>query len=254
MPNPAQTGAPGLIARLTAGDPRAIARAISAVENGVSGAEEWLNEVRRDSRRARVIGFTGAPGVGKSTLINACITNLRESGRRVAVVSIDPSSPLSGGAILGDRVRMSRHIDDAGVFIRSGAARGHLGGLSRNIRDIVDVIDAAGWEVVILETVGTGQSEVEIADIADVCVVVSCPGLGDEIQAMKAGVLDIADVLVVNKADLEGAAHTAGALRSMLKLRDTHRQSVPVVETVATDGRGIDKLLDAAESRAGKVA
>lgn len=234
-----------LVERLRAGEVAALARAITLIENMQPGSAELLDVVDSQERNALVVGFTGAPGVGKSTLISACIAELRSSGRRVAVVSIDPSSPLSGGAILGDRLRMERHITDPGVFIRSGAARGHLGGLSLNIRDIVRVIDAAGWDVIILETVGTGQSEIEVADVADVCVVVTCPGLGDEIQAMKSGVLDIADILVVNKADMPDASQTTRALRSMLKLRSVERQSVPVLELTATQSVGVSELVAA---------
>lgn len=160
----------------------------------------------------------------------------------MAVVSVDPSSPLNGGAILGDRLRMNRHVADPDVYIRSVAARGHLGGLSRNIDAIVGVIRAAGWDYILLETVGTGQSEVEVTDIADVCVVVSCPGMGDEIQAMKAGILDVADILVVNKSDLPDAARTTRSLRGMLKLRVQDRQSVPVIELSATREQGISEL------------
>lgn len=241
--------ATGLAQRLLGGDAWALARALSLVENDHPHAARLLDQLPGSGNDAPVIGITGAPGVGKSTLISAYIAYLRENGQRVAVVSIDPSSPLSGGAILGDRLRMDRHINDPGVFIRSGAARGHLGGLSQNITAMVRLIDAAGWDVVILETVGTGQSEVEVAEVADVCVVVTCPGMGDEIQAMKSGVLDIADVLVVNKADLPDANRAARELRSMLKLREESRQKVPVIELIATEGRGIDKLAEAVSAR-----
>jgi LAO/AO transport system kinase len=237
-----------LVDRLRAGEVAALARAITLIENMQPGSAELLEVVDSQERNALVVGFTGAPGVGKSTLISACIAELRSTGRRVAVVSIDPSSPLSGGAILGDRLRMERHITDPGVFIRSGAARGHLGGLSQNIRGIVRVIDAACWDVIILETVGTGQSEIEVAEVADVCVVVTCPGLGDEIQAMKSGVLDIADILVVNKADLPDASQTTRALRAMLRLRAAERQSVPVLELTATQGVGVTELVGAIDA------
>ena len=239
----------GLATRLLSGDPRALARAITLVENERSGAAELLERLRGERKGALVIGFTGAPGVGKSTLISAYIGHLRDLGQRVAVLSIDPSSPLTGGAILGDRLRMGKHVSDPGVFIRSAAARGHLGGLSRNSAAIVRLLDAAGWDVVILETVGTGQSEVEVAEIADVCVVVTCPGMGDEIQAMKSGVLDIADILVVNKADLPDASRSTRALRGMLKLREASRQAVPVIELIATEGKGITELADAVAAR-----
>ena len=193
-----------------------------------------------------MIGFTGAPGAGKSTLIDALIAGLRAQCRTVAVAAVDPSSPIFGGAILGDRVRMRRHAEDPSVFIRSVASRGHLGGLSESIHRIVDVMDAAGRDVVILETVGTGQSEVEVAEIADVCIVVNAPNMGDDVQAMKAGVLEIADVLVVNKADLPLAQRTTDQLRDMLKLRHDKRD-VPIVETVAIKDTGVETLLAAIE-------
>lgn len=235
----------GLSQRLLAGELRALSRAITLVENDGPGAADLLASLPAGRAKGVVIGITGAPGVGKSTLISAYITHLRESGNRVAVVSVDPSSPLSGGAILGDRLRMGRHITDPDVFIRSAATRGHLGGLNRNIAAIVRVLREAAWDHVILETVGAGQSEVEVAQVADVCVVVTCPGLGDEIQAMKSGILDIADVLVVNKSDLPDASRTTRALRGMLKLREESRQAVPVIDLVATEARGIGDLADA---------
>lgn len=244
----------GLAERLLAGDLPALSRAVTMVENDRPGSAQLLAGIRDHGGGAAVIGFTGAPGVGKSTLISAYITHLRNEGRRVAVVSVDPSSPLSGGAILGDRLRMGKHATDPGVFIRSTAARGHLGGLSRNIRKIVAVIDASGWDVIILETVGTGQSEIEVAGIADVCMVVVSPGMGDEVQAMKSGVLDIADLLVVNKADLPESSRTARELRSMLKLREESRQSIPVIEIVATEGRGVAEMAEAIEDRRGAKA
>lgn len=243
-----------LVERLLAGELRALSRAITLVENDHPDSAGLLSALDGREPRALVVGITGPPGVGKSTLISAYVAHLREDGQRVAVVSIDPSSPLSGGAILGDRTRMGRHITDPGVFIRSGASRGHLGGLNRNISNIVRVIDAAGWDVVILETVGTGQSEVEVSAIADVCVVVTSPGMGDDVQAMKSGVFEIADVLVVNKADLPDAERTARQLRNMLKLRAADRQDVPVVETVATAGRGIADLAGAVTRRRSRAA
>ena len=191
-----------------------------------------------------MVGFTGATGVGKSTLISAYISHLRVQGRRVAVVSVDPSSPFSGGAILGDRLRMDRHVLDPDVYIRSASSRGHLGGLCSSIKQIVKVIDASGWDVIVLETVGTGQSEIEIAEIADVNVVVNSPGMGDDIQAMKSGILEIADILVVNKADMPNASRTTRQLRSMLKLREASRQSVPIFEVIATTGTGVAQMAE----------
>jgi LAO/AO transport system kinase len=236
--NPARTD---IVERLASGDPAALARCISLMETGGAAADRIYLRIVAKTGRAAVIGFTGAPGAGKSTLIDAMIAALRAQNRTIAVAAVDPSSPIFGGAILGDRVRMRRHAEDPGVFIRSVASRGHLGGLSESIHRIVDVMDAAGREVVMLETVGTGQSEVEVAEIADVCVVVNAPNMGDDVQAMKAGVLEIADVLVVNKADLPLAQRTTDQLRDMLKLRHDKRD-VPIVETVAIGDIGVETL------------
>ena len=231
--------------RLLDGEISALARAITMIGNDQPGSAALLDTMPDKPHTAPVIGFTGAPGAGKSTLINAYVSLSRKRNLRVAVVSIDPSSPVSGGAILGDRLRMSEHACDDGVFIRSIAARGHLGGLCRGIDNVVRLIDAAGWDRIVLETVGTGQSEVEISSIADVKVVVNTPGMGDAIQAMKAGVLEIADILVVNKADLAGASNTTRELRAMLQLRSGSAANVEVIETIATTHAGIDKLSEA---------
>ena len=230
-----------LVDRLCAGEPAALARCISLMESGSTAADRIHRRIATKVGRAAVIGFTGAPGAGKSTLIDAYIAALRARGATVAVAAVDPSSPIFGGAILGDRVRMRRHAEDEGVFIRSVASRGHLGGLSESIHRIVDVMDAAGRDVVIVETVGTGQSEVEVAEIADLCIVVNAPNMGDDVQAMKAGVLEIADVLVVNKADLPLARRTTDQLANMLKLRQDKRD-VPIVETVAIKDAGVETL------------
>ena len=195
-----------------------------------------------------MVGITGAPGAGKSTLISALLRELRARARRVAVLAVDPSSPISGGALLGDRVRMSEAGADEDVFIRSVSSRGHLGGLSRTAGRIIDVFDAAGFNVVIVETVGTGQSEVEISRFADTNVVVCPPGLGDEVQAIKAGILEIADVLVVNKADLPSAARTVRDLKIAPGLRHHVGWKVPVLSTVATEGEGIAALVDALDA------
>jgi LAO/AO transport system kinase len=240
-PSPASAGLDRLIERLVAGDAAALARCITLAEHGPHAAP-LRRRIRALAGRAAIIGFTGPPGVGKSTLVDAYIAELCRCGHTVGVAAVDPSSPLSGGAILGDRIRMHRHTADPRVFIRSIAARGHLGGLSENIHWTIDVMDAAGRDTIIVETVGAGQSEVEIAEIADVCIVVNAPGLGDDVQAIKAGLLEIADVLVVNKADLPLAERTARQLRAMLALREESRRDVPVVLTVATDGRGIADL------------
>jgi LAO/AO transport system kinase len=243
-----ETAAPArpgdLLDRLGHGDAAALARCISLIEGGGATADRIHRRACAKVGRAAVIGFTGAPGAGKSTLIDALIAALRQRGQSVAVAAVDPSSPIYGGAILGDRIRMRRHAEDPGVFIRSVASRGHLGGLSESIHRIVDVMDAAGRDVVIVETVGTGQSEVEVAEIADLCVVVNAPNMGDDIQAMKAGVLEIADVLVVNKADLPQARRTTDQLKNMLMLRHEKRE-VPIIETVAIKDDGIEPLLAA---------
>ncbi len=230
-----------ILDRLAAGDPATLAKCISLMETGGAAADLVHRRVCARSRHAAVIGFTGAPGAGKSTLIDAYIAVLRAAGRKVAIAAVDPSSPIFGGAILGDRVRMRRHAEDEGVFIRSVASRGHLGGLSESIHRVVDVMDAAGRDVIIVETVGTGQSEVEVAEIADICVVVNTPNMGDDVQAMKAGVLEIADVLVVNKADLPLAQRTTKQLQDMLKQRHD-RRDISIVETVATTDTGIETL------------
>ncbi len=230
-----------LVGELAGGDVRALSRCITLAEDREVGAA-IRQRVLPLTGRAAIIGFTGAPGVGKSTLVDAYISELRRAGLSVAVAAVDPSSPVTGGAVLGDRIRMHRHTADPGVFIRSIAARGHLGGASATIHWTIDVMDAAGRDIIIIETVGTGQSEVEIAEIADICVVVNAPGLGDDVQAIKAGLLEIADVLVVNKSDTPLAELAAKQLRSMLKLREAARQDVPVVMTSATLGNGIPEL------------
>jgi len=234
----------GLLSRLLDGEILALARAITMIDNDQPGSEALLNSLPNKPSVTPVVGFTGAPGVGKSTLINAYISSCRNKDLRVAVVSIDPSSPISGGAILGDRLRMSEHACDDGVYIRSIATRGHLGGLCPDIEKVVRILDATRWDVIVLETVGTGQSEVEITSVADVKVVVNAPGMGDAIQAMKAGVLEIADILVVNKADLPGAGNTTRELRAMLKLRPASVTKVDVIETVATEKSGLEELAE----------
>jgi LAO/AO transport system kinase len=194
---------------------------------------------------ALVVGFTGPPGAGKSTLVNAVIAELRREGKTVGVIAVDPSSPVSGGAILGDRIRMTAAHDDDGVFVRSLASRGYLGGLSPAAVRIIDALDAAGRDVILLETVGTGQNEIDVAEVADVRVVISAPGLGDDIQAMKSGLLEIADIMVVNKGDRPGAEQTLHQLVGALSIRAMRRQSLPVLKTTATTGEGVPELVAA---------
>ncbi len=239
---PPAGAAPDWLAGLFAGDRAALSRAITAVENGTGEAAGVVAAIHPHLGHAKVVGITGAPGVGKSTLTGAYVAELRRRELRVGVVAVDPSSPLTGGALLGDRIRMTVHGSDPGVFVRSVAARGHLGGLSRTTARVIDVMDAAGKDVVIVETVGAGQSEVEIAGLADVNLVVSAPGLGDDVQAIKAGILEIADILVVNKADQPLAERTA---------RQLERLAGPaiVLRTVATSGAGIAELADAIAAR-----
>lgn len=234
---------PDWLPALLAGERAALARAITAVENETDEARLVLQAIRGRLGHALVVGFTGAPGAGKSTLVSAYVGELRRRAQSVGVVAVDPSSPLTGGAILGDRIRMTQHAADPGVFIRSLASRGHLGGLSRTAARVIDVFDASGRDVVVVETVGTGQSEVEIAEIADVRVVVNAPGLGDDVQAIKAGILEIADVLVVNKSDLPFAERSARQLAAMSAQRSGH--PVPVLQTSASNGSGVSELADA---------
>lgn len=239
------TGTLGVWAsRLIAGQPRALARAITAVENDSPDAAALLAAIQPHLGRARIVGITGPPGAGKSTLIGALIHELRQRGKTVGVLAVDPSSPISGGAILGDRVRMAAHTADPGVFVRSLASRGHLGGLVRAARGVVQVMDAAGPDVIILETVGSGQSEVEITHFAHLRVVLCPPGAGDDIQAIKAGILEIADILVVNKADQAQAEQTVRQLEAMLALRHPSAHPARVLSTVATTGQGLSALTD----------
>jgi LAO/AO transport system kinase len=236
-----------LAAGVRAGHRGAIARAISTVEAGGDDGRRLLRALHGATGGARLLGITGAPGVGKSTLVGALIAELRKRNQSVAVIAVDPTSPISGGAILGDRVRMTQHGHDDGVFIRSLASRGGSGGLSLATSRAAQVLDAAGFDIVIIETVGAGQSEIDVADVADLTAVVCAPGLGDDIQAMKAGLLEVADVLVVNKSDDPLAAVTANQLESMLALRKTGGRAVPVLRTAAREARGIPDLADAVE-------
>ncbi|MEM9520176.1 MAG: methylmalonyl Co-A mutase-associated GTPase MeaB [Actinomycetota bacterium] len=233
--------------RLRAGDPAMLARALSVLEAGGPAADGLRARLHAVVGSATVVGFTGPPGVGKSTLVNAYIEELRRQERTVAVLAVDPSSPVSGGAILGDRTRMGQHTSDPGVFVRSVASRGHLGGLALAVPAMLDAVDVAGFDHIVLEAVGAGQSEVEISRFADVTVVLAAPGLGDDVQAIKAGILEVADVLAVNKADLPLAEQTARQLQSMLELRDATRLPA-VLRVSATERRGIDDLVAAVEA------
>jgi len=234
-----------LVADTLAGDRGAIARLISLVERGAPEAGAVVAELFPRTGQAYSVGITGAPGAGKSTLTDGLITRIRRDGEEVGVLAVDPTSPFTGGAILGDRVRMQDHATDPGVFIRSMATRGHLGGLALAVPQAMRVLDAAGKPWVLIETVGVGQVEVEIADAADTTVVVVNPGWGDGVQANKAGLLEIADVFVVNKADRPGADSTTKELLQMLELSGTRAWVPPIVSTIATEGTGIDALFDA---------
>ncbi len=238
-----------LLEKLFAGEARAVARAITKIENGADGAAEIMKAVFQKTGNALVIGITGSPGAGKSSLVDKLALYHKEKGERIGIVCIDPSSPFSGGAILGDRIRMQTLGLDKNVFIRSMATRGNLGGLSRATVDAVAILDAAGFDKVIVETVGVGQDEVEIVKTADVSVVVLVPGMGDDIQAIKAGIMEIGDVFVINKADREGVLRTEKELEALLSL--AHRPDFwnpPIVKTVATENKGIEDLSKAIES------
>lgn len=250
-----------LVADARAGTPRAVSRLISLVEDGSPRLPELAAALAPHTGRARVVGLTGSPGVGKSTTTSALVSALRADDRRVGVLAVDPSSPFSGGALLGDRVRMGEHATDPGVFIRSMATRGHLGGLAAATPQALRVLDAAGCDVILVETVGVGQSEVEVVALADTTVVLLAPGMGDGVQAAKAGILEVADVFVVNKADRDGADATVRELQHMVSLGHGTRSAAeparrgsevsgpswrpPVVRTVASAGQGVDDLVGA---------
>lgn len=241
---------PSLVAQAREGRPRAVARLISLVEGASPQLREVMAALAPLAGHAYVVGLTGSPGVGKSTSTSALVSAYRRMGKRVGVLAVDPSSPFSGGALLGDRVRMSEHASDPGVYIRSMATRGHLGGLAWSAPQAIRVLDAAGCDVILVETVGVGQSEVEIASQADTSVVLLAPGMGDGIQAAKAGILEIGDVYVVNKADRDGADATARELNHMLGLGESRGAGdwrPPIVKTVAARGEGIDEVVEALE-------
>jgi LAO/AO transport system kinase len=247
-----------LVDQLLQGDRRAAARLITLIENGNGQARQAISELFPRTGRAHIVGITGAPGTGKSTLVAALTKEERRRGRSVGIISIDPTSPFTGGALLGDRIRMQELTGDRGVFMRSMASRGNLGGLSAATADAIRVLDAFGKDIICVETVGAGQAEVDIMRAAHTTVVVEAPGLGDDIQAFKAGILEIADVFVINKADREGADRTANALMSMLELgnpmrrRDdqTNTWRPPILKTIATDEEGVAPLADAIDRHA----
>jgi len=240
---------PTLSERVLAGDPRAIARAISYIEDESPSGAEIVRRLFPKTGHAYLVGVTGPPGAGKSTLVDRITAQYRKAGKTIGVVAVDPTSPYSGGAILGDRVRMQAHAGDEGVFIRSMATRGHLGGLARATGEVAVVLDAAGKDIVIIETVGVGQDEVDIVRTADISIVMIVPGTGDEVQALKAGIMEIADIFVVNKADREGADRTVMSIQAMQAMHTfaDGEWRPPILKTEATSGLGVPELLETIE-------
>jgi LAO/AO transport system kinase len=232
--------------QIVAGDVRATARLLRDIDDQIPSAREFLRELYPYTGKAHVVGFTGSPGVGKSTLVDQIALRCRQDGLTVGILAVDPTSPFTGGAILGDRIRMQRHFLDRGVFIRSLATRGHFGGLTRSTNDMINVLDAMGKQAILVETVGVGQDEVEIVHSAHTTVLVTVPGMGDEVQAIKAGIMEIGNIFVVNKADREGSRKTVRELRTLIDLGLRHRPENGweplIVETEAVKGRGIEEL------------
>lgn len=231
------------VSRIRGGDMRALARAISTVENRAPEAPELLKALFPHTGNARVIGLTGSPGAGKSTLVDQLAREYRNQGLTVGIIAVDPTSPYSGGAILGDRIRMQSHYGDPGIYIRSMATRGALGGLARATADVATVLDASGRDVILIETVGVGQDEVDIVRLADITVVILVPGMGDDVQSIKAGIMEIADIFVINKADRDGADRVEREVKAMQSLATREDKWVPpTVKTIASEGRGVDEL------------
>jgi len=226
------------------GNPRAIAKAITLIENNESSAQELMKEIFPHRKESLIVGITGAPGSGKSTLVDQMISLLRKDGRTIGIVAVDPSSPFSGGAILGDRIRMMRHSLDSEVFIRSMATRGHLGGIAKATGEAIAIFEAAQKDIVLVETVGVGQDEVEVVKLADIVLVILTPGAGDDIQAFKAGIMEIGDIFVINKADSPGIEKTEKQLKAMLELGLKEKEIPAIVKTIATKGKGVDLLLE----------